>query len=78
MASHKKKRVRSFNFTFRNIDDVLSLHNFKFCDFAERIYSYEFGIKDTTDIARSDSYLSLHLEIDSEVPAKNDTVRQKR
>jgi hypothetical protein len=78
MASHKKKRVRSFNFTFRNIDDVLSIHNFKLCDFAERIYSYEFGIKDTTDIARSDSYLSLQLEIDSEVPAKNNTVRQKR
>ena len=78
MASHKKKRVRSFNFTFRNIDDVLSIHNFKLCDFAERIYSYEFGIKDTTDIARSDSYLSLQLESDSEVPAKNNTVRQKR
>ena len=78
MASHKKKRVRSFNFTFRNIDDVLSIHNFKLCDFAERIYSYEFGIKDTTDVARSDSYLSLQLEIDSEVPAKNNTVRQKR
>ena len=77
-ASHKKKRVRSFNFTFHNIDNVLSLHNFKLGDFAERIYSYEFGIKDITDTARFDSYLSLHLEIDSEVPAKNDTLRQKR
>ena len=78
MASHKKKQVRSLNFTFRNIDDVLSLYNFKLDEFVERIYSYELGIKDITYTARSDSYLSLHLEIYSEVPAKNDTLRQKR
>ena len=78
MASHKKKRVRSFNFTFRNIDDVLSLYNFKLGDFAERIYSYEFGIKDTTDIARSDLYLSLHLEIGAGQKRHFTTLRQKR
>jgi hypothetical protein len=33
---------------------------------AYRIYPIELEIKDTTDTARSASYLNLHLEIDSE------------
>jgi hypothetical protein len=49
--------ARSFNFTFRYIDDVLSLNNSRFCDFVDRIYPNELEIKDTTD---------LHLEIDTE------------
>jgi hypothetical protein len=51
--------------TFRCIDDVLSLNNSRFCDFVDRIYHIELKIKDTADTDRSDSYLSLHLEIDS-------------
>ena len=54
----------SFNFTFRFIDDVLSLNNSWFGDFADRIYPIELEIKHTTD--RSASYLDLLLEIDSE------------
>ena len=39
--------TRSFNFTFRYIDDVLSLNNSRVGDFVDRIYPIEFEIKDT-------------------------------
>jgi hypothetical protein len=66
LKKNEKKLARSFNFTFRYIDDVLSLSNSRFGDFVDRIYPIEFEIKDTTDTDRSTSYLDLHLEIDSE------------
>ena len=66
LKKNEKNLVRSFNFTFRYIDDVLSLNNFRFGDFVDRIYLIELEIKDTTDTDRSASYLELHLEIDSE------------
>ena len=62
----EKKLDRSFNFTLRYIDDVLSLNNSRFCDFIDSIYPIELEIKDTTDIARYASYIDLHLEIASE------------
>jgi hypothetical protein len=65
-SKNEKKLARSFNFTFRNINDVLSLNNFRFGDFVDRIYPIEREIKDTADTDRSTSYLHLHLEIDSE------------
>ena len=37
-----------------------------FGDFVDRIYHIKLEIKDTTDTARSASYLDLHLEIDNE------------
>ena len=63
---NEKKLARSFNFTFRYIDDVLSLNNSRLGDFVDRIYPIELEIKDTTDTDRSASYLDLHLEIDCE------------
>ena len=66
LKKNEKKLDRSFNFTFRYIDDVLSLNNSRFGDFVDRIYPIELEIKDTTDIDRSASYLDIHLEIDSE------------
>jgi hypothetical protein len=63
---NEKQLARSFNFTFRYIDDVLSLNNSRFGEFVDRIYPIELEIKDTTDTDRSASYLDLHLEIDSE------------
>ena len=41
------------NFTFRYIDDVLSLNNTKFGNYVERIYPIELEIKDTTDTVKS-------------------------
>jgi hypothetical protein len=65
LKKSEKKLARSFNFTFRYIDDVLSLNYSRFGDFVDRIYLIELEIKDTTDTDRSASYLDLHLEIDS-------------
>jgi len=62
----EKKLARSFIFTFRYIDDVLSLNNSRFGDFVDRIYPIELEIKDTTDTDTSASYLDLQLEIDSD------------
>ena len=45
LKKNKKKLVRSFNFTFRYIDDVLSLNNSRFGDFVDRIYPIELEIK---------------------------------
>ena len=66
LKKNEKKLARCFNFTFRYIDDVLSLNNSRFGDFVDRIYSIEIEIKDTSNTNRSASYLDLHLEIDSE------------
>jgi hypothetical protein len=66
LRKNEKLLARSFNFTFRYIDDVLSLNNSRLGDFVDRIYPVELEIKDTTDTDRSASYLDLHLEIDSE------------
>ena len=66
LKKNEKKLTRSFNFTFRYIDDVLSLNYSRFGDFVDRIYPIEHEIKDTTDTDRSASYLDLHLEFDSE------------
>ena len=52
LKKNEKKLPRSFNFTFRYIDDVLSINNSRFGDFADRIYPIELEIKDTTDAAR--------------------------
>ena len=66
LYSYETKLTQSINFTFRYIDDVLSLNNSRFGDFDDRIYTIELGIKDITDTDRSASYLDLQLEIDSE------------
>ena len=63
---NEKKLSRSSNFTFRYIDDVLSLNNSRFGDFVNRRYPIDLEIKVTTDTDMSASYLDLHLEIDSE------------
>jgi hypothetical protein len=62
LKKNQQKLARSFNFTFRYIDDVLSLINSRFGDFVDRIYPIELEIKDTTDTDRSASYLDLYLE----------------
>ena len=46
------KLARTFNFTFRYIDDVLSLNNSKRGDFVDLIYPIELKIKDNTYTAR--------------------------
>ena len=66
LKKSEKKLARSFNFTFRYIDDVLSLNNSMFGDFVDRIYPIELEIKDTTDTDRFAAFLDIHIGIDSE------------
>jgi hypothetical protein len=63
LKKNEKKLTRSFNFTFRYIDDVLSLNNSRFSDFVDRIYPIELEIKNTTDTDMSASNLDIHLRI---------------
>jgi hypothetical protein len=65
------------HFTFRYIDDFLSLNNSRFGDFVDRIYHIELEIKDTTDTDRSASYLDIHLELDSEGRLKTKLYKKK-
>ena len=76
LKKNEKKLARSFNFTFRYIYDVLSLHNSRFGDFVDRII--EFEIKDTTDNDRSASYIELHLKIDSEGRLRTKLLQKRR
>ena len=52
LKKNENKLARSFNFTFRYIDNVLSLNNSRFGEFVDRIYPIELEIKDTTDTDR--------------------------
>jgi hypothetical protein len=52
LKKNEKKLARSFNFTFRYIDDVLSLNNSRFGDFVDSI---ELEITYITDTDRSAS-----------------------
>ena len=66
LKENEKKLARFVNFTFRYIDDVISLNSSRFCDFFDRIYLFELEIKDVTTTDTAASYLNLHLEIGSE------------
>jgi hypothetical protein len=46
-------------FTYRYIDDVLSINNARFAEFLPLIYPPELEVKETTDTASSASFLDL-------------------
>jgi hypothetical protein len=54
LKKNEKTLSRSFNFTFRYIDDVISLNNSRFGDFVDRIYPIELEIKDITGLYNSE------------------------
>ena len=55
-----KKHLAQFNFTYRYIDEVLSLKNTKCAEYLEFIYPREIKIKETTEAAAFSYLLSLH------------------
>ena len=61
----KIHEARAFNFTYRYIDDVLSINNSRFAEFLPLIYHPELDVKETTYTASSASFLNLYLEFDS-------------
>ena len=55
----KDKKIhdaRAFNFTYRYIDDVLSINNPRFTEILPLIYPPELEVKETTDTASSASF----------------------
>ena len=65
VKNKKIKDARSFNFTYRYIDDVLSINNPSFARWLPSIYPPELEIKETTETSCSASFLDLHLEYDT-------------
>ena len=61
----KKQLAQQFIFTYRYIDDVLSLNNTKFAEYLEFIYPRELEKKETTETVASSSYFDCYLYIDS-------------
>ena len=70
LTKHEKKLSRSFNFTFRYIDDVHSIINSMFGDYNDLISPIEFEIKDTLETAMSASNIDLQLEIERRLTVK--------
>ena len=62
----KEKIASQFNFSYRYIDDVLSINNPDFVNYLGQMYSPELEIKDTTESNTSASYLDLLLSIESD------------
>ena len=59
----QKRLASQFNFTYRYIDDVLSINNPYFENYLGQMYPPELEIKDTTESNTSASYLDLLLSI---------------
>ena len=63
LSAGKKRLASQFNFTYRYIDDVLSINNSDFENYLGQMYPPELAIKDTTESNTSASYLDLLLSI---------------
>ena len=63
LSAGKKRLASQFNFTYRYIDDVLSINNPDFEKYLGQMHPPELEIKDTTESNTSVSYLDLLLSI---------------
>ena len=64
LLSNRNKQLASrFNFTYRYIDDVLSINNSEFQNYLGQIYPVELEINETTESDTTASYLDLLLSI---------------
>ena len=63
LSTGKKQLASRFNFTYRYIDDVLSINNPEFENYLGQMYPVELEIKDTTESNTSASYLDLLFTI---------------
>ena len=63
LSAGKKRLASQFNFTYRYIDDVLSINNPDFENYLGQMYPPELEIKDTTESNTSASYLDLLMSI---------------
>ena len=63
LSKGNKQLASRFNFTYRYIDDVLSINNSEFQNYLSQIYPVELEIKETTESSTTASYLDLLLSI---------------
>jgi hypothetical protein len=68
----KIHEARAFDFTYRYIDDVLSINNSRFAEFLSLLYPPELEAKETTDTTLSASFLDLYLEFDDSCDKRDD------
>ena len=66
LSTGRKKLASQFNFTYRYIDDALSINNPDFEKYLGQMYPAELEIKDPTESNTSASYLDLLLSIESD------------
>ena len=59
LLTGRKRLASQFKFTYKYIDDVLSINNPDFENYLGQMYPSELEIKDTTESNTSDSYLDL-------------------
>ena len=64
LSTGREHLASRFNFTYRYIDDVLSINNQEFENYLGQMYPIELDIDDTTESNTSASYLDLLLLID--------------
>ena len=64
LSSDGKQFASRFNFTYRYIDDVLSIINPEFENYLGQMYPVELEVKDTTETNTSASYLDLLMLIE--------------
>ena len=67
LSTGRKQLASRFNFTYRYIDDVLSINNPEFENYLGQMYPVELEIKDTAESNTSASYLDLLLSIGRDV-----------
>ena len=63
--SWQETLAQQFNFTYRYIDDALSLKDTEFAEYLELIYQRKLETKETTETAASSSYLDRYLYINN-------------
>ena len=63
LSTGRKQLASRFNFTYRYIDDVLSINNLEFENYSGQMYPVELEIKDMTKNNTFTSYLDLLLSI---------------
>ena len=72
LTTGKKKLASQINFTYRYIDDVLSINNPDFENYLGQMYPAELEIKDTTESNTSASFLDyscrLRVTVSSALP----------
>ena len=63
LSTGRKRLASQFNFTYRYIDEVLSIYNPDFENYLGQMFPHELEIKGTTESNTSASYLDLLLSI---------------